>query len=118
MTARIGGAGDTTRRRILRGAARDFAVMPYRQVSLHDVVASADVTKAVPHTQFGPTAFNLFESVGRVDGLPARISESRGGDLRRHRRPRERQWRHSTAMHVRTGRPPADLAVPLIDVDE
>jgi TetR/AcrR family transcriptional repressor of nem operon len=53
VTDPIGRLGDTTRRRILRAAARKFAVMPYGQVNSDDVVASADVTKGVLCTHFG-----------------------------------------------------------------
>jgi TetR/AcrR family transcriptional repressor of nem operon len=128
VTDPIGRLGDTTRRRILRAAARKFAVMPYGQVNSDDVVASADVTKGVLYTHFGSkhalasalvehhlevswtmgadrislglgglealldyahliaaadvsdhltrAAFNLFESVGRFDGLQTRMSEN------------------------------------------
>jgi TetR/AcrR family transcriptional repressor of nem operon len=44
--------GDTTRRRIMRAAARKFAVMPYGQVNSDDVVAMADVTKGALYTHF------------------------------------------------------------------
>jgi TetR/AcrR family transcriptional repressor of nem operon len=47
------GRDDTTKRRILRAAARKFAVTPYGQVSLDDVVADAEVTKGVFYSHFG-----------------------------------------------------------------
>jgi TetR/AcrR family transcriptional repressor of nem operon len=128
LTDSLEGPGDTTRQRILHSAARKFAVMPYSQVNLDDVVTDADVTKGMLYTHFRSkqalaealvehhldvswtvaanrislgfgglealidyayliavadithhltrAAFNLFESVGRFDGLQARVSES------------------------------------------
>jgi TetR/AcrR family transcriptional regulator, transcriptional repressor for nem operon len=128
VTDPYGGPGDATRRRILGAAARRFAVMPYSQVNLDDVVADAEVTKGVLYSHFGSkhalatalverhlevswavgadrialglrgmeslidytyliaaadvshhltrAAINLFESVGRFDGLQARAAES------------------------------------------
>ena len=128
MTYSLDGPGDTTKRRILRAAARKFAVMPYSQVNLDDVVADAEVTKGVLYSHFGSkqalatalvehhlevswavgadrialglggleslidytyliaaadvghhltrAAVNLFESVGRFDGLQARVAET------------------------------------------
>jgi AcrR family transcriptional regulator len=128
VTELIEGKGESTRRQILHAAARHFAVTPYSQVNLDDIVTAADVTKSVLYTHFGSklalatalvehhldvawdvgatrialglgglealidyayliaaadvghhltrAAFNLFESVGRFDGLQARISEN------------------------------------------
>lgn len=50
MTDVIDGKGDATRQQILRAAARQFAVKPYSEVNLDDIVVSADVTKSVLYT--------------------------------------------------------------------
>jgi TetR/AcrR family transcriptional repressor of nem operon len=120
--------GDNTRRQILRAASRHFAVMPYSQVNLDDIVSAAEVTKSVLYGHFRSklalatalvehhlevswhvgakrmtlglnglealidyayliavadishpltrAAINLFESIGRFDGLQARVSEN------------------------------------------
>ena len=51
MTVLIDGKDDT-RRQILRAASCQFAVMPYSQVNLDDIVTAADVTKGVLYTHF------------------------------------------------------------------
>ncbi|MCW2513608.1 MAG: transcriptional regulator [Mycobacterium sp.] len=128
MTDFLEGRGDTARRLILHAASRQFAVMPYSQVNLDDIVNSADVTKGVLYTHFRSkldlatavvdhllevawdiaakrialglgglealidygyliavadvshhltrAAINLYESIGRFNGLQTRISEN------------------------------------------
>lgn len=128
MTELIHDPADRTRKRILRAAARQFAVMPYSQVNLDDVIATADVTKGVLYSHFRSkealatalvehhievaweigarrialglggleaildyaylivaadvshhltrAAVNLFESIGRFNGLQAKMSDS------------------------------------------
>ncbi|MDX1888987.1 helix-turn-helix domain-containing protein [Mycolicibacterium sp. 050158] len=128
MTKPVDDGGDRTRSHILRAAARQFAVRPYSQVNLEDIVAAAEVTKSVLYTQFRSkmalataivehhrepscavgsnrialglgglealidyvfliaaadvgdpltrAAINLFESIGRFDGMQAKTSEN------------------------------------------
>jgi TetR/AcrR family transcriptional regulator, transcriptional repressor for nem operon len=128
LTEFIDDKGDITRQQILRAASRQFAVMPYSQVNLDDIVSAALVTKSVLYTHFRSklalatalvehhrevswrvganritlglsglealidyaylmavadvshsltrAAMNLFESIGRFDGLQARMSDN------------------------------------------
>ncbi|MET0450595.1 MAG: TetR/AcrR family transcriptional regulator [Mycobacterium sp.] len=128
MIEPINGKADRTRQHILRAASRPFAVMPYTQVNLFDILTSANVTKGVLYTHFGSklqlatalverhldvsrkvggrgvglglsglealidycyviaaadishyltrASLNLFESVGRFDGLQDRVSKN------------------------------------------
>ncbi|MCW2734158.1 MAG: transcriptional regulator [Mycobacterium sp.] len=52
MTDFTEGKGDGARQQILCAASRHFAVMPYSQVNLDDIVNAADVTKGVLYTHF------------------------------------------------------------------
>lgn len=128
VTASIEARGDAARQQILRAASRHFALLPYSQVNLDDIITAAGITKGVLYTHFrsktalamalvehhldvswdigaGRIAFglgglealidyayliaaadlghhltraalNLFESVGRFEGLQARVSEN------------------------------------------
>jgi TetR/AcrR family transcriptional repressor of nem operon len=128
MTELIDRRREGVREHILCAASRQFAVMPYSQVNLDDIVSAALVTKGVLYTHFDSkmalatalvephievswgigakrralglgglealidyayliaaadvsshltrAAINLFESIGRFDGLQARVSEN------------------------------------------
>jgi TetR/AcrR family transcriptional regulator, transcriptional repressor for nem operon len=52
MTETTDTRADTTRQQILRAAARQFALLPYHQVGLDDVLAEAELTKGAMYFHF------------------------------------------------------------------
>ncbi len=55
MTEDSEGRADTTRRRLIAAAARQFARRPYSMVSLEDILAEADLTKGAMYFHFSST---------------------------------------------------------------